>query len=233
MVSDGPVLEVRHHWFPTRASAGRAFLMNLEFSLNQRPEGDRPSLAEVAWSTGDIEEALSILPPFMPKETRGSMKRLLQPWPRGRVSEAYSRSGGILNLFTPPWGEAEDEGWAGMLSGWQAETFAGDQARQEALRALEQRWNATPHPFFAGLTPSQVMVGGGPQEAGLAGEFLTQLARTYGGQPFESEGAALIKTLTLLRGWQSEPRRDGWTVRDIIVAERSALLARRATLRST
>jgi len=233
MVSDGPVLEVRHHWFPTRACGERSFLMNLEFSLNQRPEGDRPSLAEVVWSTGDVGQALSIVPPFMPRETRGKMRRLLQPWPSGRVSDAYSRSGGILNLFTPPWGEADDEVWAGMLSAWQAETFAGDHARQEALRALEQQWNATPHPFFAGLTPSQVMVGGGPREAGLAGEFLTQLARMYEGRPFESEGEALIKTLTLLRGWQSEPRRDGWTVRDIIVAERSALLARRARVLSS
>jgi hypothetical protein len=91
-------------------------------------------------------------------------------------------------------------------------------------------WNTMPHPFFAGLTPAQVMVGGGSQEAELADEFLTKLARMYDGRSFESEGQALIKTLMLLRGWQSQPRRDGRMVLDIIVGERNELLARRARI---
>jgi hypothetical protein len=131
-------------------------------------------------------------------------------------------------VFTPPWGEEQDEVWAEMVAKWKAQTFPNSQARQEALRALEQQWNTTPHPFFAGLTPAQVMVGGGPQEAELADEFLRRLTRMYDGRPFASEGEALIKTLTLLRGWQCQPRKDGQTVPDIIVAERNKLLARRA-----
>ena len=74
------------------------------------------------------------------------------------------------------------------------------------------------------------MVGGGPKEADLADELLQQLTRLYDGHPFDSEGEALIKTLTLLRSWQSQPRKDGRTVLDIVVTERSQLLARRARI---
>jgi hypothetical protein len=133
-------------------------------------------------------------------------------------------------MFTPPWGEPQDEVWAKMMTAWQSETFPDDLARAEALRTLEKRWNATPHPFFASLTPAQVMVGGGPKEADLADEFLQQLTGMYDGHPFDSEGEALIKTLTLLRSWQSQPRKDGRTVLDIVVAERNQLLARRARI---
>jgi hypothetical protein len=92
---------------------------------------------------------------------------------------------------------------------------------------LEQQWNTTPHPFFARLTPAQVMIGGGPLEARLADEFLTQLDRTLAKQSFAGEGAALIKTLLLLRGWQVEPQRGGQTPWQIIVTERNDLLLRR------
>jgi hypothetical protein len=171
---------------------------------------------------------MSILPPIFPRETRKKMEQFLQPWSEGRYTEAYNRSGGILNLFTPPWGERQDEVWADMIAGWEIEAFPDEEARQEALRELEWQWNTMPHPFFAGLTTAQVMVGGGPQEAELANEFMTRLTHMYEGQPFESEGKALIKTLTLLRGWQCQPQKDGRTVLDVIVAERNELLARRA-----
>jgi hypothetical protein len=228
VVDRPPTLRQVAYWVPTRVSGERSFSMRVEFSLNQRPKGTRRSIAEVAWSTGSIDEALSIVPPFIPEKTRREMRRLLQPWPSGRYTDAYRRSGGILNLFTPPWDEGQDEVWAGMLAGWETEIFADDDARQEALRALEQRWNVTPHPFLAGLTPAQVMVGGGPQEAELADEFMERLTRMFDGRPFESEGEALIKTLMLLRGWACQPGKDGQTPLDVIVAERDELLARRA-----
>jgi hypothetical protein len=228
VVDRSPTLRQTAYWVPTRVSGVRSFSMRVEFSLNQHPEGTQPSIAEVAWSTGSIGEALSSVPPFIPEKTRREMRRLLQPWPGGRYTDAYQRSGGILNLFTPPWDERQDEVWAEMLAGWEAETFVDDDARREALRALEQRWNVTPHPFFARMTPAQVMVGGGPQEAELADEFMERLTRMFDGRPFESEGEALIKTLMLLRGWECQPGKDGQTPRDVIVAERDELLARRA-----
>lgn len=228
MVDDQTRLELRTRSYPTHASAERSPLMELEFAVNQRGHKGEPSMAEIAWSTGDIKLALADLPSVVPSRVRREFQRLLQPWPPGRYVEAYRRSGGILNLFTPPWGEKQDEAWNKMLAEWRAQTFAGDGAKQAALSEWEQQWNNTPHPFFAGLTPAQVMIGGGSQEARLAEEFLTQVERNFAGQEYIGEGDALIKTLMALRGWQVEPRRNGQTPMQIITAERNELLARRA-----
>jgi hypothetical protein len=227
MVDSHPTTTTKSYWVPTEVSGERVFWMTLEFGLNKRLQDNQPSIAEVAWSSGSTDKALLALPSIVTEKVRREARRLLQPWPGGRYTGAYQRSGGILNVFTPPWGEPQDEVWLKMRAGWEAETFPHEQARQEALRELERQWNTMPHPFFAGLTPAQVMVGGGPQEAELADEFLRRLTLMYDGQPFESEGQALIQTLTLLQGWQCQPQKDGRTVRDIIVAERNELLARR------
>jgi len=228
MVKDGIKVQLRSHWIPTRASSEQMLIMELEFSLNQVMKDARLSMAEMALATGDVEAALSSVPSAVPPEIRRRMRALLQLWPEGRYTEAYKRSGGILNLFTPAWGEAQDEVWAAMVAGWEAATYPGEEARQTALRELEQRWNRTPHPFFAGLTPAQVMVGGGPQEKALAREFLERLSELFDGQGFESEGRALTRTVLLLRGWQCEPHGRGGSRREVIVAERDELLARRA-----
>jgi hypothetical protein len=201
--------------------------MELEFAVNRWGNKGEPSMAEIAWSTGDIKQALADLPSIIPARVRREIQRLLQPWPPGRYVEAYRRSGGILNLFTPPWGEKQDEVWNKLLAEWKAQTFADDNAGQVALAELEQQWNSTSHPFFAGLTPAQVMVGGGPQEANLADGFLAQIERTLAKRGFEGEGDALVKTLMLLRGWQVEPQRGSQTPMQIILAERSDLLIRR------
>jgi hypothetical protein len=225
-------MTTKSYWIPTRDAGERVFWMSLEFSLHRPLKQGQPTIAEVALSSGSADEALLALPSVVPAKIRKDAQRLLRPWPDGRYADAYRRSGGILNAFTPPWGEPQDEVWAEMVAEWESKAFPDNQARQEALRALEKQWNTTPHPFFAGLTPAQVMVGGGPQEAELADEFLQQLTRTYDGHPFESEGEALINTLTLLRNWQSQPREAGQTVLSIIVAERNELLARRARVLS-
>ena len=146
--------------------------------------------------------------------------------------DACRRSGGILYLFTPPWDERQDEVWSKLLAEWKAKTFADEGSRRSALAQLEEQWNNTPHPFFAGLTPAQVMVGGGSQEAQLANEFLAHVERTLAKRTFEGEGDALIKTLLLLRGWQVEPQRNGQTPMQMILAERSELLNRRAQVLS-
>ena len=226
LVEDAPRVELTTHWFPTKVSGERLLPMSVEFTMNGYPEPGETSCAEVALTRG-VNQALSLLPSYLMPESKREARRLLQPWPDGRYTGAYQRTGGILNLFTPPWGEREDEVWAEMLAEWQAAPFPDEVARQEALRALEQRWNQTPHPFFAGLTPAQVMTGGGSEESELAREFLKELAQTLDGQPLESEGEALIRTLLLLRTWSRQPRADGRTPRGIIIAERNELLARR------
>lgn len=227
----GPRLEVTSLWFPTRISGERQAPMGYEYAVNVGPEnGEVPSMAEIVWATGDIDQAMARLPAVVPSSMRRIARHLLQPWPEGRYTEAYHRTGGILNLFTPSWGEPEDIVWQALLSRWQATDYADADERQNAFRALGQEWNITPHPFFAGLTPAQVMVGGGLQESELARAFLKELARQLEGQPFPSEGAALVRTLSLLRSWELSPRNDDRSPREIILAERTQLLERRATI---
>ena len=229
MVASGLWLDVFSYWSPTRSSAERADLMRLEFSVNQRGKIEY-SVAEVAWRTRDLDEALSVLPSMMPKETLQKMRRLLRPWQQGRYTEAYKRSGGILNYLTPPWGTEQDEMWAEIVAAWKVTSFVDDRARQSAMRDLEQEWNHRPHPFFAGLTPAQVLIGGGEQERVLARDFLNHLTAQFDGKGFESEGLALVQSLTLLRAWQFQPLADGQRPVDVILAERSDLLARRAQI---
>jgi hypothetical protein len=227
MVEDPYSLELRSLWFPTQASAERSLLMQVEFAVNQPGVHGECSMAEIAWSTGDIRQALADLPPIVPAGVRREYQRLLQPWPEGRYLAAYGRSGGILNLFTPAWGEKQDDLWHQGRAAWKAQNFADENTRRAALAEVEQQWNETPHPFFAGLTPAQVMVGGGPQEAILADELLAQVQRDLGQREYAGEGEVLIKTLMLLRSRQVQPQRDGRTPMQIILAERAELLARR------
>ncbi len=222
-------LALHTYWFPTKVSVERQAPMRYEYVINIPLERDkRPSMAEIVWATGDIEHAMAQMPDFVPSNMRRIVRRLLRPWPEGRHTHAYRRTGGILNMFTPPWGKAEDIVWTAMLSQWKATDYADKAEQQAALRDLEQMWNITPHPFFAGLTPAQVMVGGGAKEYTLAREFIEYLTQQLEGQSFFSEGKALIKTLSLLRSWELQPRADGRTPRDIILVERTMLLERRA-----
>lgn len=227
----GPRLEVTDMWVPTRISGERQAPMSYECIINIGPDnGALPSMAEIVWATGNIEQAMAQLPAVVPPPMRRIARRLLQPWPAGRYTEAYHRTGGILNLFTPPWGEREDTLWQAALSRWQATDYPDADARQRAFQALEQAWNTTPHPFFAGLTPAQVMVGGGFEESQLARAFLKELTQQLKGHPFPSEGASLVRTLSLLRGWELVPGEDGRSPRAVILADRTQLLERRAAI---
>ena len=227
MVNDPSQLEIRTQWFPTQESAERSLAMRLEFLVNQPgAEGGR-SLAETAWLGGDVQLALADLPSVVPARVRRDLQGLLQPWPPGRYVAAYRRSGGLLNLFTPPWDEKQDLVWRSLHSVWKAQSFRDEDARRVARAEAEQQWNQTPHPFFAGLTPTQVMIGGGLQETKLADEFLDLIVRRLGKQEYRGDGDALIKTLLQLRSWQVQPQRDGRTPMQIIQAERTELLARR------
>jgi hypothetical protein len=64
------------------------------------------------------------------------------------------------------------------------------------------------------------MVGGGRREAELSDGFLQELADQLGGQPFVSEGQALIRAVSLLRSWQNHILSDGRSVFETIVVGR-------------
>ncbi len=218
------------YWIPTLEANEKLTKMLMENSLNSPYKDGRLSLAERFWATGNSAASLKTLPSNTARELKRYARKLLRPWPKGRYTPSYRRSGGILNIFTPPWGKQEDELWEAMLDEWRRQDFPNDTERQEARRALKQKWNHTPHPFFARLTPAQVMIGGGEQEAELTKEFTKKLNNQFSRRQFESEGQALVDTLTFLRAWAIAPGKDGQTPSEIIIAERTALLARREEL---
>ena len=186
------------YWVPTREAGNKVTKMLMENGLNGPYEDDTLSLAERFWISGNAAASLNELPSIMDRKIKRYARKLLRPWPQGRYTSAYQRSGGVLNFLTPPWGEQEDELWEAMLDEWQHQSFPNDAARQEARQAIDQQWNHTPHPFFARLTPAQVMIGGGEQEAALTEEFVNQL-NDLSQNHYESEGQALINTLMFLR----------------------------------
>jgi hypothetical protein len=220
-------LRKKNYWVPTKVAGERIFWMILECNLNMPSGNGGPSIAEIVWACGDPAEGLHRLPDTVPGSTRDEARKLLQPWPEGRYTLAYQRSGGLLNLFTPSWGEQEDEVWAAMVDEWERQSFPDPEARREARQALEQAWNNEPHPFFAGLSPAQVMIGGGEREYELVDDFLRKLSAEFEGERFESQGESLVQTLLFLRSWENVPHGEDQTPREIIIAERNTLLERR------
>ena len=75
MVKDQNRLEVRTQWFPTQQSGERSLTLQLESVLNQPGAQDESSMAETAWSTGDIQQALADLLPVGPARVRRELQR--------------------------------------------------------------------------------------------------------------------------------------------------------------
>ena len=108
--------------------------MQLEFLVNQPGTQGECSLAEIAWSEGDIQATLADLP-------AGGAARSSTPFTAlaaRALRAAYGRLGGILNLFTPPWGEKQDFAWHSLRSAWKAQSFHDENARRVARVEAEQ-----------------------------------------------------------------------------------------------
>ena len=214
-------------WFPTADSVARGQALAMETNLHRRPRAGAPSLAERVWSSGDMSSALSALPEDTSADVRSATLALLAPWPPGRYTQALKRSGGILNLFRPLWRGQREPVWERMRRLW----YGADDARggQPPL-ALQRAWNHTPLPALGGLTPAQAMVGVGPAETEVTWAFMEELERRYGEGGFAEEEGALRVSVELLGDWMADLEADGRPLREMVVAERSALLARRAEL---
>ena len=114
-----------------------------------------------------------------------------------------------------------------MLSLWDGE---GKGHGSQPPLALQQAWNHTPLAALGGLTPAQAMVGIGPQEAEPTWAYLADLESRYGDGEFAEEEEPLRVSVELLGDWLARLRGEDRPVTETIVAERSALLARRAQL---
>ena len=149
----------------------------------------------------------------MSSEVRAMQAQTLLPLPDPSrpLTEALERSGGLLNIFlAPPTREDLER--------------LGPSAR-------ETSWNTAPCVLLSGLTPAEVVVGGGPKEMELIHEAMTGLAESLSqhGDSWPSRGEACMAFLLQLRQWQVVPQAElgARTPMAVIFEERSALVAQR------
>jgi len=216
-------------WLPSQDSAARWVWLCMESNLHRPLSKGGPSLSEMVWATGDIALALAKIPASTTSDVRARTGALLAPWPKGRYTLAFRRSGGILNLFSPLW-DGEEDVWKRMVA-MEKESMGG-QGYEPSLR-LQHAWNHTPLSRLGGLTPAQAMVGVGPQEADLTRDFLVLLEEECGERAFEYEEELLETAFEFLWDWRENLDAEGLPLFEVVVAERSALLARREELMAT
>lgn len=140
---------------------------------------------------------------------------------------SFDRSGGLLNVFTDRPTPRDDDDWRRI----QARAAPADpSARREASRRAAREWNELPSVLFAGLTPLQVLAGGGPQEAELLhhlSAFMEQAVDPQASYP--SPAAVARSSLLLLRRWQVSPIASLGNLRprQVIQQERTDILQRK------
>ena len=157
----------------------------------------------------------------------------LVPRPEQRQVVTFRCSGGLLNVFTDRPTEDDDDDWGRIEARCRQEVPSRDaKALAAATRRAAMEWNAQPSVLFAGLTPLQVLAGGGPQEAQLEQHMARFLEETLDPEAqFPSPAAVARSSLLLLRRWQVTPIRGlGRSPQQVILQERSDILRKKLSL---
>jgi hypothetical protein len=229
------ILDLRSFWLPTEEAGKRHLQATAECWANMPvPDLDDRTPWEVNVTEGR-EAVLAALPDYLKRAPLfdSYLDQLESPRPEGRYVEAYSKSGGVLNLLNEPVTAEDDEFWQ-QLAAEQIEgrTFASEEERVAAWREIEQRWNETPNELFSNLTPAQVWAGGGEQEMELLQDFMEQMNKECGDQGYPTQGAMITASLQCLRLWQVTPQRalGGRAPGEIIIEERNQTLRRKESL---
>ncbi len=153
------------------------------------------------------------------------------PRPDQHQAATYGRSGGLLNLFTDRPTEEDDDDWRRIEARSRGEVDDEDEVGSaEAQRRAAKDWNQLPSVLFAGLTPLQVLAGGGPREALLQRYLANFLEETVDPKAeFPSPAAVTRSSLLLLRRWQVTPIRDlgDRSPQELILEERTEILERK------
>lgn len=229
------ILDLYSFWVPTEEAGKRHTQITVECWANiPMPYLDDRTPWEVSVTEGR-ETVLATLPDYLKRSSLFDSYRaqLESPRPEGRYVEAYSKSGGVLNLLNEPVTAEDDEFWQQLVAEQiEGRTFANGEERAAAWREIEQRWNETPNELFSNLTPAQVWAGGGEQEMELLRDFMERLNEECGDQGYPSPGAMITTSLICLRIWQVMPQSglSGRAPGEIIIEERSQILRRKENL---
>jgi len=228
------VLDLRSFWVPTEETWKRHLQTTTECWANiPMPYLDDGTPWEVSVTEGR-EVVLAKLPDYLKRSLLfdSYLAQLESPRPEGRCVEAYSKSGGVLNLLNEPVTAEDDEFWQQLVAEQESRAFASEEERAAAWREIEQKWNETSNELFSNMTPAQVWAGGGEQEMELLQDFMEQMNKECGDQGYPTQGAMITASLQCLRLWQVTPQRalGGRAPGEIIVEERNQILRRKESL---
>ena len=216
------VIDLHTFVAPTEEAAERLFVNSAEQWVNRPSErlDGRPPW-EVALSPAGRARIEALLREGDPAPVVPAMQeRILTalrppPAPGARLVESFRCGGGLLNLFNPYPGEADDERWPALLAG-----LPEGAGREAALARARLAWNETPNEVLASLTPAQAWAGTGRREFELITAFHRDWTAESEGRTWPTKGAMLSDALLYLRRWQVRPRGGlGWRSAEAVVRE--------------
>ena len=221
---------------PNRAAGDRYKQLLLELWCNTPTRAlDGRTPWEAVRVLGGLAAVEALLPEHgeVDPEHQAQRGQELQVTPNPDLRQALTldRSGGLLNIFTDRPTPADDDDWRRLLAQARAVTDQDDpSARREAKRRAARAWNHLPSVLFAGLTPLQVIAGGGPREAALLQHLSAFLEQHVDPTTNYASPAAVARaSLLLLRRWQVTPIQalDNMRPRQVILEERTEILERK------
>ncbi|EJO5349239.1 hypothetical protein NRP93_003405 [Clostridium botulinum] len=203
-------------WIPNDEVAEKIILIQIECSLNEKYEKlENNTLFIEAMKRKDSSAVLEIAPKLKDTNILGLYERML---PLTKVdlmyASAYSKTGGVLNLFNGKISENMDIQFKELSSEFKD--------KNEVIK----KWKDEPSELWSGLTPAQVWAGGGKVEKALLMDFLSKLTELMQGKQFSTKGAAFINCIDVLRTWQLNKNDicGGKTPMEAIIEERNLIL---------
>ncbi len=146
-----------------------------------------------------------------------------------RMLDSFHRSGGILNLFLDRPTEGDDPFWPKLLQRVPSPDDLPERVeRTRAWRSLCREWNSSASVVFSGLSPAQVVAGGGPREAALLDGLAQHLEAVFQQHDsHQSAGELAFSAAMALRQWQLMPQvaLEGSRPDQVIRQERDQILA--------
>jgi|GEM_PF-1159556 len=211
--------EISNYWIPTRESAEKITLIQIECALNKpypllknRTPFEDTIIHKNASNFFGMSPYLKKMPFFK------YYKRMLPLNDREfTYKSVYSKTGGLLNIFNPRIREAMDNKLTELMDEYED--------KREAIGI----WKNTASELWSNLPPRLVWAGGAYIEGHLLKDFLEQLTDRMEGRGFDSNGDCLISSIKFLRQWQFKPNIIcfGKAPMDAIIEERQRVYERK------
>ena len=209
-------------WIPTKQSAEKIKLMNVEASINISNKNlDSRTMFEDVLIRKNIENIFNRVPEIKISVFYKEFKKMLSLKPQNfKYASVYSKTGGLLNIFNPTIKESMDKELNLQINSYED--------KEKAINI----WKDTKSELWSDLTPKLVWAGTGKLEIELSNDFFSYLSSIVNNRPFNTEGEMVLEALKALRGWQVAPNRicGGLKPMDAIAQEREKIYVRKINL---